>query len=140
LNLEGHVQVHRHEGDVLNCLDRFRLESFDIIIADPPGFIKAKKDLESGKSAYIRLNTEALKLAAPASLYFSCSCSGLLTEDEFSEVVSKSFLRSGKQGRWVIQGGPSFDHPALVGFSQSRYLKMFGFVIKGSAQEESAGS
>lgn len=128
--LEGSASVHRHEGDVLNCLDRFDTQSFDIIITDPPGFIKAKKDIEGGKSAYIRLNTEALKLAAPSSLYFTCSCSGLLNEDEFAEVVSKSFVRSGRQGRWVMKGGPSFDHPALIGFSQSQYLKMFGFAMK----------
>lgn len=127
--LGGRVQVFRHKGDVLNYLEKFEPKSFDLVITDPPGFIKAKKDIENGKSAYIRLNTESIKLVKDAGIFVTCSCSGLLDEESFGEVISRSFLRTGRQGRWVIKGGPSFDHPSIVGFSQSQYLKMFGFIL-----------
>lgn len=127
--LSEQAQVFCHKGDVLKYLEKFEAKSFDLVIADPPGFIKAKKDMENGKSAYIRLNTESLKLVKSKGLFVSCSCSGLLDENGFAEVISKSFVRAGRRGRVVVRGGSSVDHPAIVHFPQSMYLKMFGFVL-----------
>ena len=41
-----------------------RGERFDVIILDPPAFIKRKKDLKEGERAYRKINRDAFALAA----------------------------------------------------------------------------
>ena len=41
--------------DVFEELERLSAETFDIVIADPPPFVKSKKDLEPGAKAYRKL-------------------------------------------------------------------------------------
>ncbi len=127
LGLQDRMSVHIHKVDVLSGLENFRDRQFDLVICDPPGFIKAKKDLEKGKGAYIRLNSEAFRLVASDGLLVSCSCSGLLSEEDFLECVVKGMTVSRRFGRMMMKGGPSFDHPAWARFPQSTYLKMAVF-------------
>ena len=129
--LEGRMRVHVHKVDVLSGLENFQDRQFDVVICDPPGFIKAKKDLEKGKGAYIRLNSEAFRLVSNQGLLVTCSCSGLLSEDDFLECVVKGMTVSRRFGKMIMKGGPSFDHPAWARFPQSTYLKMGVFAMIG---------
>ncbi|MFN7905202.1 MAG: class I SAM-dependent rRNA methyltransferase [Pseudobdellovibrionaceae bacterium] len=125
--LQGRIQIHCHKVDVLSGLDHFKEMQFDFVICDPPGFIKAKKDLEKGKGAYIRLNSEAFRLVANDGMLVTCSCSGLLSEEDFQECVVKGMSMARRFGKMIMKGGPSFDHPAWARFPQSNYLKMAVF-------------
>ena len=69
--------VNIRELDVLKDLGSFPDRYFDVVIADPPAFIKAKKDVPTGRHAYLKLNTSAFKLVRKGGLVVSCSCSGL---------------------------------------------------------------
>lgn len=129
--LEGRVRVHVHKVDVLSGLESFQDQQFDLVICDPPGFIKAKKDLEKGKGAYIRLNSEAFRLVSKQGLLVTCSCSGLLSEEDFLECAVKGMTVSRRYGKMIMKGGPSFDHPAWARFPQSTYLKMAVFAMMG---------
>jgi 23S rRNA (cytosine1962-C5)-methyltransferase len=127
--LQDQIQVFAHKADVLSGLEQFQNIQFDLVICDPPGFIKAKKDLEKGKGAYIRLNSEAFRLVAHDGLLVTCSCSGLLSEEDFLECVVKGMTVSRRFGKMIMKGGPSFDHPAWARFPQSMYLKMAAFAM-----------
>lgn len=96
---------------------------FDLVICDPPALIKGRKDIPTGKHAYLALNTGALARVAPGGLIVTCSCSSLLSEDEFQDVLSKAQRRAGKTVRWIYQGGQGADHPRLAAFPEGRYLK-----------------
>lgn len=98
---------------------------FDIVIADPPAFIKSKKDIPLGKHAYLKMNTQAFRLAKAFGYVASCTCSGLLTELEFKEVVGKALRRHGYEVPILAQGGPAGDHPGNLSFPEGVYLKMF---------------
>lgn len=123
------AQVHVHKVDVLEGLERFESRSFDIVIADPPAFIKAKKDIPTGRHAYLKLNTQAFRLIKPGRFVVSCSCSGLLEEVDFKEALRKSIQRSGWQARNLTRGGHAADHPTLVQFPEGFYLKMFTHMV-----------
>lgn len=127
--LHERMQVVAHKADVLSGLEQFQDVQFDLVICDPPGFIKAKKDLEKGKGAYIRLNSEAFRLVAHDGLLVTCSCSGLLAEEDFLECAVKGMTMSRRFGKMIMKGGPSFDHPAWARFPQSMYLKMATFAM-----------
>lgn len=111
--------------DVLEQLNTLPDRYFDIVIADPPAFIKAKKDIPTGKHAYLKLNGNAFKLVKRGGLVVSCSCSGLLEETEFIDTLRKASKRGDLQSRCLIRGGHAPDHPVQMGFPEGFYLKMF---------------
>ncbi len=96
---------------------------YDIIICDPPAFVKKKKDLTLGLKAYTKLNKESLSHLSDGGLFVSCSCSGLVNEEDFSTALSRAKQLSQKNLKWVYKGGHSPDHPWLLEFSQGYYLK-----------------
>ena len=119
------AMVNLRELDVLKDLGSFPERYFDIVIADPPAFIKAKKDVPTGRHAYLKLNTSAFKLVRKGGLVVSCSCSGLFEESEMRDVLRKSIQRGELEARCILHGGHSADHPVLLSFSEGFYLKMF---------------
>lgn len=123
----AHVVVHKL--DVLKELDQLPDQTFDIVIADPPAFIKAKKDIPQGKHAYLKLMTSAFRMTKPGGFMASCSCSGHLTEEDLKEANRKAMQRNKLQARLVLRGGHSFDHPTLLQFPEGNYLKMLVFKV-----------
>ncbi len=119
------AQVQVHEMDVMEGLVDLPGQSFDIVIADPPAFIKAKKDIPIGKHAYLKLNTQAFRLAKRGGFVISCSCSGLLPEEEFRDALRKASFRHFSEIRSVLRGGHAADHPTLMQFPEGFYLKMY---------------
>jgi len=119
-----------HKVDVLEGLDKFVSRSFDIIIADPPAFIKAKKDIPKGQHAYLKMNTQAFRIIKPKRFVVSCSCSGLLEEEDFKEAIRKAIQRNGWQARNLTRGGHAADHPTLLQFPEGFYLKMFTHFVE----------
>ncbi|MBO9666988.1 MAG: class I SAM-dependent rRNA methyltransferase [Bdellovibrio sp.] len=114
-----------HEMDVSKDLGNIATQQFDIVIADPPAFIKAKKDIHVGKAAYIKMNTHAFRMAKKNAFVASCSCSGLLEEEEFRDAIRKAALRNNSELRSVLRGGHAADHPTLMQFPEGFYLKMY---------------
>ena len=50
-------------------------EKFDVVIIDPPAFIKRRKDIPKGQAAYRKLNQLAMQVLARDGILVSCSCS-----------------------------------------------------------------
>jgi 23S rRNA (cytosine1962-C5)-methyltransferase len=117
------IEVLTYKKDVLS-LEEFAEAQFDVIISDPPAFVKNKKDIHQGLHAYFKLNAQAFKMAAPGALIVSCTCSGAVQFEDFKETLRKSILRSGKVARCVSFGGQGWDHPTLMSFPEGFYLKM----------------
>ncbi len=117
------VHVFTHKKDVLNLADMTE-SNFDIVISDPPAFVKNKKDIHQGLHAYFKLNAQAFKMCAPGAVVVSCTCSGLVQLEDFKDSLRKSILRSGKNARCVVFGGQGWDHPTLMNFPEGFYLKM----------------
>ena len=118
-------RIHVKKADVLKDLDSMAARQFDLVISDPPAFVKNKKDLESGLHGYMKLNETAFRIAKPQSFVVSCTCSGLVTMDDFKNSIRKSIVRSGHVSpNLIAEGGLGWDHPALVQFKEGQYLKM----------------
>lgn len=110
-------------GDALASLGEMADRKFDVVICDPPAFVKKKADLEAGRRAYVKLNRDALKLVSPGGLYVAASCSGLVSGDEWRQILAEA---SGKVGRsfWrLAKGGHGPDHPVRPEFPEGEYLK-----------------
>jgi 23S rRNA (cytosine1962-C5)-methyltransferase len=111
------------KADVLKNLTSLPAQSFDIVISDPPALIKSRKDIPVGKHAYLQLATQAFRIVQRGGGIVCCSCSALLEEEAFTEVLAKGMLRNQAQVRWVARGSQSPDHPTLMEFPEGRYLK-----------------
>jgi 23S rRNA (cytosine1962-C5)-methyltransferase len=115
--------VETLEGDVLKDLEALPSQKFDIVICDPPAFIKSKKDIEPGKHAYMKLNAEAFRLVKKGGVVVTCSCSAVLDDEGFAATVMKASRRAGVTVQWLGRGGSSPDHPKLLEFPEAHYLK-----------------
>jgi len=133
---EDRVRSHILKADVLESLPGISEKGYDIVIADPPAFIKNRKSLPQGKQAYVQLFQTAIQKTAPGGLVVCCSCSQILSPEDFTEVLSKASRRSGRRVRWLAQGSPSFDHFTRSTFQEGHYLKcMIGQVDEVGAAD-----
>jgi 23S rRNA (cytosine1962-C5)-methyltransferase len=123
-NLGAKVQVHTLDADVLKPLP-VEASHFQVVIADPPAFIKNRKVIPQGKQAYAQLYQTAIEKTAKGGLVVCCSCSQLLSREDFHEALGKATRRSKRRVRWLQEGSPSFDHFSRLDFQEGTYLKCF---------------
>ncbi len=118
------------QGDAFQVLRHFRSEDrcFDVIILDPPKFAHSQGDLPSATRGYKDLNLIALQLLRPDGLLATFSCSGLVSGQLFQQLLFSAAVDAGRDVQIIQQLGQSADHPILVTFPESAYLK--GFVCR----------
>lgn len=122
------VQTERR--DILESLEGVP-PGFDVVVCDPPALVKRRKDLLKSQRAYQKLNREALRRVRPGGLIVTCSCSGLLGEEDFREVLLRAQAQAGRTVQWVVRGGQGLDHPVRAEFPEGRYLKCWIGVVEG---------
>jgi 23S rRNA (cytosine1962-C5)-methyltransferase len=98
-------------------------QRFDIVVLDPPAFIKRRKDHSNGLKAYYQHNQLALKLLAPGGLLVSASCSMSLTSAELVGIIGSAARHSGRFLQMVHSGGQGADHPVHPLIPETAYLK-----------------
>ncbi len=126
------VESRTIQGDVLKDLKVLADESFDVVIADPPAFVKSRKDIGPGSHAYLQLNTQAIRvLKRKGGLLVSCSCSAQFDEETMQKTLAKAAQRNRSFVRYVARGGMTPDHPMRPEFPEGHYLKAW-YGITGS--------
>jgi 23S rRNA (cytosine1962-C5)-methyltransferase len=110
--------------DALKALGE-RGERFEVVVLDPPAFIKRKKDIPQGQAAYRKLNQLALGLLADEGLLVSCSCSYHLEAGELVSAIQNAARHAGRFVQILEAGGQSPDHPVHPAIPETRYLKAF---------------
>ena len=98
-------------------------ERFDVVILDPPAFIKRRKDIPQGQAAYRKLNQLAMNLIGADGLLVSCSCSYHLEEAQLVNAVQAAARHTARFAQVVAFGGQSPDHPVHPAIPETRYLK-----------------
>jgi len=113
------------EGDVFEALKELKVaeERFDVVIADPPAFIKRKKDLKNGEAAYRRLNEQAMRLLSKDGILVSASCSMHLPEDDLQNILLSSARHLDRHIQLLERGGQGPDHPVHPAIAETRYIK-----------------
>ena len=113
------------EGDVFEALRELKAaeERFDVIIADPPAFIKRKKDLKNGEAAYRRLNEQAMRMLNKDGILVSASCSMHLPEDDLNNILLTSARHLDRNMQLLERGGQGPDHPVHPAIAETRYIK-----------------
>ncbi|MEZ5508245.1 MAG: RsmD family RNA methyltransferase, partial [Gammaproteobacteria bacterium] len=118
-------QVTTLEGNAFDVLEALLSDQqkFDVVIVDPPAFIKRRKDYNNGLSAYNKLNTLAIRLLQPNGLLLSGSCSMHLPEADLEDLVRGAARHVDRHAQLVFRGGQGPDHPVHPAIAETRYLK-----------------
>ncbi|MHB1514455.1 MAG: class I SAM-dependent rRNA methyltransferase [Acidiferrobacteraceae bacterium] len=118
-------QVGIMTADVFDALRKLRAQEqrFDVIILDPPAFIRRRKDATEGVAAYRRLNQAALAVLADDGLVISSSCSYHLHRETLHDIIAKAARRAGRFLQILEEGQQAPDHPVHPALPESAYLK-----------------
>jgi 23S rRNA (cytosine1962-C5)-methyltransferase len=121
------VTLRTQRADVFAALEELHAarEKFDLVIVDPPAFIKRRKDAAKGEAAYRRLNQLAMQLLPRDGLLISCSCSYHLEPTALLEAIQKAGRHLGRFVQVIASGGQAPDHPVHPAIPETRYLKAF---------------
>jgi 23S rRNA (cytosine1962-C5)-methyltransferase len=125
------VKIQAVKADVFEELERLKAagESFDIVLADPPPFVKSRKDLEPGAKAYRKLARLAAEVTAPGGLMMIASCSHNIPPDRFAAECAQGLLRSGRRATLIRSAGAGPDHPVHPLLPESAYLKALVYAL-----------
>jgi 23S rRNA (cytosine1962-C5)-methyltransferase len=106
----------------LERLGRFG-ERFRVVVADPPAFVKSKKDLGSGLRGYRKLARLAAALVEPEGFLFVASCSHNVEPQALLGEVVRGATAAGRSGRILREAKAAADHPVHIHLPESAYLK-----------------
>jgi 23S rRNA (cytosine1962-C5)-methyltransferase len=117
--------VESIHGDALTALKELRDEvaKFDVIVVDPPAFIKKRRDTKEGELAYRRINEYAMRLLDKDGVLVACSCSMHLQKETLFDVLRAGSRHIDRQLQIIEQGHQSPDHPILPAIPETEYIK-----------------
>ncbi|MBF0166698.1 MAG: class I SAM-dependent rRNA methyltransferase [Alphaproteobacteria bacterium] len=117
------AKISYEKADIFEFLEQAgkRPERFGLVIADPPAFVKSKKDLAQGARGYRKLARLAASLVEPEGFLVIASCSHHMPLELFQSEVIQGINR--RSGRILAQGGAGPDHPVHPQLPESAYLK-----------------
>jgi 23S rRNA (cytosine1962-C5)-methyltransferase len=118
-------QVQVIQGDAFVALEQLcdSKEKFDIVVVDPPAFIKRKKDRRTGEKGYGKLNQLAMRLVQRNGLLVTASCSMHLARENFVEILGTRSRHLDMELLILEQGGQGPDHPIHPAIPETEYLK-----------------
>ena len=117
--------VRRDEGDAFTRLRALRDagERFDVVVLDPPKFAAHAAQIDKAARGYKDINMLAMKLLNPGGILATFSCSGHISLDLFQKIVFGASTDAGKEAQILAYGFQADDHPVLLSFPESMYLK-----------------
>jgi 23S rRNA (cytosine1962-C5)-methyltransferase len=104
-------------------------ERFDLVVLDPPAFCKSKTALIQACRGYKDINRLAMQLIDPGGILVSCSCSRPVSDDLFLKVLWEASVEAGRAAKLLNLSGQAPDHPVLLSFPESKYLKCATLLI-----------
>ncbi len=120
-------RVGTEQGDAFDVMRelRNRDQRFDVVMVDPPAFIKRKKDLKEGALAYRRINQLALQLCTRDGMLITSSCSHHMSTESLLHVTQQAARHTDRALQLLEHGEQSPDHPVHPAIPETAYLKAF---------------
>jgi len=100
-----------------------RGEQFDAVILDPPKLTRDRSKVFDALKKYFAMNRMALDAIAPGGILLTCSCTGLVSEADFLEMLRRVALNAGREIQILEVRGAGADHPFRTDVPEGRYLK-----------------
>ncbi|MBN8262957.1 MAG: class I SAM-dependent rRNA methyltransferase [Xanthomonadales bacterium] len=98
-------------------------ERFDVVILDPAKMTRDREQVINALKKYLDMNKLALGVVKPGGLFATFSCTGLVSEDQFLDMLRRAAFYAGRTVQVLKVAGAGPDHPWLAQVPESRYLK-----------------
>lgn len=132
-SLEVNNNYEFHQTKVFDYLEHNQNlnegDKFDLIILDPPAFIKSKKDYQSGLKGYEKLVKLSLGLLKNNAILMLNSCSHHASQLDLINCVKSACYKSNRKSRLIRTNGAGIDHPVHLALKENEYLKSLTFFI-----------
>lgn len=119
-NLKGEFEnIH---DDIWNYFQKNN-ECFDLVIVDPPAFVKESSKKAQGLKGYLNIFKHAIPKVKKGGFMMIYSCSHFITEEDLQWVLRQAYQLTSREFQTVKTLKQSFDHPCPAWFEESNYLK-----------------
>jgi 23S rRNA (cytosine1962-C5)-methyltransferase len=123
--LLNHFPLSKHEviqSDVFDFLGQ-NSQAFDLVILDPPAFVKKRQDVNDACRGYKEINRRALERMPSGSWLLTSSCSHFIDENLFQQLIFQSALEAKKEAMICSGHIQAADHPVSLFHPEGSYLK-----------------
>ena len=122
--LNGAAKITVETADAFKKLDALKDagERFGMVVLDPPKFARSRSTRDEALRAYHRINRQGVDLLEPGGILVTCSCSGVVTREDFLMMLSGVAQRSGRSIAFLECRGAAADHPVSVSCLDGEYL------------------
>ncbi|HET8819792.1 MAG TPA: class I SAM-dependent rRNA methyltransferase [Xanthomonadaceae bacterium] len=100
-----------------------RGDQYDVVILDPAKMTRDREQVIPALKKYLDMNKLALGVVAPGGLLATFSCTGLVSEEQFLDMLRRAAYFGGRTVQVLKVAGAGPDHPFLAQVPESRYLK-----------------
>jgi 23S rRNA (cytosine1962-C5)-methyltransferase len=111
------------QEDVFDFLKNHKLDSYDLIILDPPAFAKKRSDVDNACRGYKQLMRQVMQSAKKGALLLTCSCSYHIDETLFQTLAAQAATEAQRSARVIGTHIQAPDHPFFLSHPEGRYLK-----------------
>ncbi|WP_149195643.1 class I SAM-dependent rRNA methyltransferase [Luteimonas suaedae] len=98
-------------------------ERFDAVVLDPAKMTRDREQVIPALKKYLDMNKLALGVVKPGGLFATFSCTGLVSEEQFLDMLRRAAFYAGRTVQVLKVSGAGADHPFLADVQESRYLK-----------------
>ena len=98
-------------------------EQFDVVILDPAKLTRDREQVIGALKKYNDMNKLAMTVVKPGGILLTCSCTGLVSEEEFLDMLRRAAFYAGRTVQVLKVSGAGGDHPFMAHVKESRYLK-----------------
>ncbi|MDR1683967.1 MAG: class I SAM-dependent rRNA methyltransferase [Elusimicrobiota bacterium] len=117
-------QYHRDDAErLLSAMGKNELpQQPDMVLLDPPAFVKNRKALPQAVNLYVKLNRMALAGLKEGGMLATSTCSHHISREIFMDIIKQAAAKAGKKVNLIELRGQAKDHPALIGMPETEYL------------------
>lgn len=122
------VEIDFRVQNVFDFFTANRAERFDLIILDPPSFAPNRRSLRAAVKGYKELHVRAFNCLNPGGILATYCCSHHVGRLEFFQLIEDAAADTRRRVQVLYETGQPIDHPVLLNFPESGYLK--GFILR----------
>jgi 23S rRNA (cytosine1962-C5)-methyltransferase len=100
-----------------------RGDEFDVVILDPAKMTRDREQVITALKKYLDMNKLAMSVVKPGGILLTCSCTGLVKEEEFLDMIRRAAYYANRTVQILEVRGAGGDHPWMAHVQESRYLK-----------------
>jgi 23S rRNA (cytosine1962-C5)-methyltransferase len=98
-------------------------KKFDVVILDPAKMTRDREQVIPALKKYLDMNKLALGAVKPGGVFLTCSCTGLVSEEQFLDMLRRAAFYANRTVQVIKVVGAGPDHPWQAHVPESRYLK-----------------